>query len=162
MAEGDSEDAWAQVAGKIIDIKDYTKKKELYLSQLLDSINGFAYPVKGLNVKVFKFQFCCGLLFIASSLFSKPMQFCAKSVQHCLQMMKSLFQNVHTMSLTLYYDKRYLCNMWCIVLNTIISVLFACEAFNVHSTVDSTTYCLLYFWFGGVFLPFWKYHIFHI
>lgn len=55
MAEGDSEDAWAQVAGKIVDIKDYTKEKELYLSQLLDSINGFAYPVERFNPKVSKF-----------------------------------------------------------------------------------------------------------
>ena len=55
MAEGDSEDAWAQVAGKIIDIKDYTKEKELYLSQLLDSINGFTYPVQGFKAKVSKF-----------------------------------------------------------------------------------------------------------
>ena len=52
MAEGDSADAWAQVARKIADIKDHTKEKELYLSQLLDSINGLAYPVEAFNPKV--------------------------------------------------------------------------------------------------------------
>ena len=60
MAEGDNADAWAQVARKITDIKDYTKEKEFYLSQLLDSVNGFAYPVEGFNSKVYKF--CCGVL----------------------------------------------------------------------------------------------------
>lgn len=52
MAEGDSADAWAQAAEKIIAVKDYAKDKELYLSQLLDSINNFAYPVQAFNTKV--------------------------------------------------------------------------------------------------------------
>jgi len=52
MAEGDSADAWAQIAGKITAIKDYTKEKESHFSQLLDSINGLAYPVEAFNAKV--------------------------------------------------------------------------------------------------------------
>ena len=39
------------------------------------------------------------------------MQYCAKCVQRCLQMMMFLFQSVHTMSLILCYGKRYDDNM---------------------------------------------------
>ena len=53
MAEGDKADAWAQTAKKITAIKDYTKDKEMYLSHLLDTINGLAYPVEAFSGKVF-------------------------------------------------------------------------------------------------------------
>lgn len=52
MAEGDSADAWAEVAEKITAIRDYTKEKEMYLNQLMDAINGLAYPVEEFNAKV--------------------------------------------------------------------------------------------------------------
>ena len=52
MAEGESADAWPQIAEKIADIKNYTKEKQKYLSHLLDSINGLAYPVEEFNFKV--------------------------------------------------------------------------------------------------------------
>lgn len=55
MAEGDSADAWAQIARKINAIKDYTEEKELYLSHLLDSINDLTYPVEAFNPRVFTF-----------------------------------------------------------------------------------------------------------
>ena len=52
MAEGDSTDAWAETAEKITAIRDYAKKGQMYLSQLLDAINGLAYPVEEFNAKV--------------------------------------------------------------------------------------------------------------
>lgn len=51
MAEGEGADDWAETAKKITAIRDYTKENE-FLSQLLDTINGLAYPVPAFNAKV--------------------------------------------------------------------------------------------------------------
>ena len=98
MAEGDSGDAWVQIAGKITAIKEYTKEKEAYLSQLLDAINGLAYPVEKFKCKVL-FIFVECLEFIWFNCCSLVMQCCANCARCYQLMMKFSFQSVHTLSL---------------------------------------------------------------
>jgi len=52
MAVSDNARTWIQIAEKIGAIEQYTRDNEVYIGQLLDAINGLAYPVDKFDAKV--------------------------------------------------------------------------------------------------------------
>lgn len=52
MAERDRDRKWIQIAEKIGALEQCMRDNEVYVGQLLDTINGLAYPVDKFDAKV--------------------------------------------------------------------------------------------------------------